>query len=179
MSHDSSPDVKPMVEEPGAPVTEDAPEAPPAQTGKAKKVGRNDPCPCGSGKKYKACCIHLEEDAAVVNAILAKIPQGVTENMPHFINWLLNTGQIRYLGWVKPEAWDLLLLQTLHARCLTDMQMQARQQQEQQASNPEWLAQQREHLAAQLGKLDERLAELAQSEESARPPSPGNTSPAT
>ncbi len=22
----------------------------------AKKVGRNDPCPCGSGKKYKQCC---------------------------------------------------------------------------------------------------------------------------
>ena len=21
-----------------------------------KKVGRNDPCPCGSGKKYKRCC---------------------------------------------------------------------------------------------------------------------------
>jgi preprotein translocase subunit SecA len=21
-----------------------------------KKVGRNDPCPCGSGKKYKYCC---------------------------------------------------------------------------------------------------------------------------
>ena len=21
-----------------------------------KKVGRNDPCPCGSGKKYKKCC---------------------------------------------------------------------------------------------------------------------------
>ncbi|MCK5590137.1 MAG: SEC-C domain-containing protein, partial [Dehalococcoidales bacterium] len=21
-----------------------------------KKVGRNDPCPCGSGKKYKHCC---------------------------------------------------------------------------------------------------------------------------
>jgi uncharacterized protein YecA (UPF0149 family) len=20
------------------------------------KVGRNDPCPCGSGKKYKKCC---------------------------------------------------------------------------------------------------------------------------
>ena len=20
------------------------------------KVGRNDPCPCGSGKKYKVCC---------------------------------------------------------------------------------------------------------------------------
>ncbi len=23
---------------------------------KGKKVGRNDPCPCGSGKKYKKCC---------------------------------------------------------------------------------------------------------------------------
>ncbi len=22
----------------------------------AEKVGRNDPCPCGSGKKYKHCC---------------------------------------------------------------------------------------------------------------------------
>ena len=23
---------------------------------KKEKVGRNDPCPCGSGKKYKKCC---------------------------------------------------------------------------------------------------------------------------
>ena len=22
----------------------------------SRKVGRNDPCPCGSGKKYKQCC---------------------------------------------------------------------------------------------------------------------------
>ena len=22
-----------------------------------KKIGRNDPCPCGSGKKYKNCCL--------------------------------------------------------------------------------------------------------------------------
>ncbi len=27
------------------------------------KTGRNDPCPCGSGKKYKHCC--LEKDRAV------------------------------------------------------------------------------------------------------------------
>jgi preprotein translocase subunit SecA len=24
--------------------------------GSQRKVGRNDPCPCGSGKKYKKCC---------------------------------------------------------------------------------------------------------------------------
>jgi hypothetical protein len=23
---------------------------------RAEKVGRNEPCPCGSGKKYKKCC---------------------------------------------------------------------------------------------------------------------------
>ncbi len=28
----------------------------PAAAVTAGKVGRNDPCPCGSGKKYKHCC---------------------------------------------------------------------------------------------------------------------------
>lgn len=28
------------------------------------KVGRNDPCPCGSGKKYKHCCMGRDEEAA-------------------------------------------------------------------------------------------------------------------
>jgi len=27
----------------------------------AKKVGPNDPCPCGSGKKYKKCCMQKEK----------------------------------------------------------------------------------------------------------------------
>jgi uncharacterized protein len=27
-----------------------------AQPVRAQKIGRNDPCPCGSGKKYKKCC---------------------------------------------------------------------------------------------------------------------------
>src|SRR4029077_19524606 len=28
------------------------------------RVGRNDPCPCGSGKKYKKCHLPLEEGGA-------------------------------------------------------------------------------------------------------------------
>ena len=28
----------------------------PPQLIRSKKIGRNDPCPCGSGKKYKKCC---------------------------------------------------------------------------------------------------------------------------
>lgn len=27
-----------------------------------KEIGRNDPCPCGSGKKYKKCCMDKAED---------------------------------------------------------------------------------------------------------------------
>jgi uncharacterized protein len=26
------------------------------QTREPQIIGRNDPCPCGSGKKYKKCC---------------------------------------------------------------------------------------------------------------------------
>ena len=29
---------------------------------KIPKVGRNDPCPCGSGKKYKKCCMAKNEE---------------------------------------------------------------------------------------------------------------------
>ena len=28
-----------------------------------KKPGRNDPCPCGSGKKYKNCCMKKDQEA--------------------------------------------------------------------------------------------------------------------
>ena len=31
----------------------------------AKKVGPNDPCPCGSGKKYKKCCMQKDKEAGM------------------------------------------------------------------------------------------------------------------
>jgi uncharacterized protein YecA (UPF0149 family) len=43
---ESKPEVAPHVEEaPSMPV-------------RRKKIGRNEPCPCGSGKKYKKCCLN-------------------------------------------------------------------------------------------------------------------------
>jgi len=46
---------------------------------KDSKIGRNDPCPCGSGKKYKQCCltknpasnqfITAYDDGAIINCI--------------------------------------------------------------------------------------------------------------
>lgn len=38
------------------PVSTNADEISKTIVNKEKKVGRNDPCPCGSGKKYKKCC---------------------------------------------------------------------------------------------------------------------------
>ncbi len=40
------------------PVNRSRPDAPPgaSPTPTPRKPGRNDPCPCGSGKKYKKCC---------------------------------------------------------------------------------------------------------------------------
>jgi len=32
------------------------------------KIGRNDPCPCGSGKKYKQCCLASDQNAAAARA---------------------------------------------------------------------------------------------------------------
>ena len=34
---------------------------------KEKKAGPNDPCPCGSGKKYKKCCMQKEKNAGMEN----------------------------------------------------------------------------------------------------------------
>lgn len=35
----------------------------------SKKVYPNDPCPCGSGKKYKLCCKGKQDDADFVNPL--------------------------------------------------------------------------------------------------------------
>ncbi len=40
----------------------DYPVARPSPAAQRTKAGRNDPCPCGSGKKYKKCCWSKERD---------------------------------------------------------------------------------------------------------------------
>ena len=51
------------------------------------KTGRNDQCPCGSGRKYKKCCESKEQSGgarstlmmiAVGGALLAAIAVGIT-----------------------------------------------------------------------------------------------------
>jgi hypothetical protein len=38
-----------------------------------KELGRNDPCHCGSGRKYKVCC--LDKDEAKERAARAKLAE--------------------------------------------------------------------------------------------------------
>jgi len=40
------------------------------------KIGRNDPCPCGSGQKYKRCCLPRDEATAAERAFEARLGGG-------------------------------------------------------------------------------------------------------
>lgn len=39
-----------------------------------KKIGRNDPCPCGSGKKYKKCCLGKDREIQTLAITASKAP---------------------------------------------------------------------------------------------------------
>ena len=45
-----------------------------------KALGRNDPCHCGSGKKYKQC--HLDKDEAAAREARAKAVAEAEQNAP-------------------------------------------------------------------------------------------------
>lgn len=55
------------------------------------KVGRNDPCPCGSGKKYKHCCYakdSVKHEEPIIEAAETAEPEdpeaeGSHPNTPH------------------------------------------------------------------------------------------------
>jgi len=81
------------------------------------KPGRNDPCPCGSGKKYKKCCLAKDEAAAA--AVRPPPPPPRRSTVFHPIDWdtddldnasnhvvdLINAGR---LDEAEAEAHDLL-----------------------------------------------------------------------
>ncbi|MDP2916697.1 MAG: tetratricopeptide repeat protein [Dehalococcoidia bacterium] len=75
----------------------------------AKKVGRNDPCPCGSGKKYKKCCGRdagtalqpppfdrrvMERDLLALKQTIEEKEFGSVEEMNRYIKETNKTGRI-------------------------------------------------------------------------------------
>jgi hypothetical protein len=49
-------------------------------------VGRNEPCPCGSGLKYKKCCLRADQSKAREALLAEKASELNRENRPHSIH---------------------------------------------------------------------------------------------
>ena len=43
------------------------------------KIGRNEPCPCGSGQKYKKCCLKKEAEMRDAPLISPEVFQRVKD----------------------------------------------------------------------------------------------------
>ena len=64
-----------------------------------QKIGRNDPCPCGSGKKYKQCCQkNMSEGTSVprhkITAKWLNAPQGPNLMERTFGESIASTGRV-------------------------------------------------------------------------------------
>ncbi len=85
------------------------------------KTGRNDPCPCGSGKKYKNCCIHEEVEPATD---IGTVDGVVTKKL---VEWVLREHSERaraLVPLVSEELWNSEGAQA-HAHMLIAYEMTA------------------------------------------------------
>lgn len=65
------------------------------------KVGRNDPCPCGSGKKYKRCCLAKAEAAPVEELAWRRLRRLLDEHQRDMLRFVTNA----YGRVAIEEAW--------------------------------------------------------------------------
>ena len=80
------------------------------------KIGRNEPCPCGSGKKFKRCCMLVDNPASVVSDDLKDFLGNVEANSleevqamaEQFMQQKNDAAQDDFLG-LTPEQMHLVL----------------------------------------------------------------------
>ena len=95
------------------------------------KVGRNDPCPCGSGKKYKKCCARIDDEKTAqlspeecrlfyetwfglmsfVNERKSVIETKIKPEYPNTVNDMM-IHKVREVLWKKPELIDEYIRET-------------------------------------------------------------------
>ena len=66
------------------------------------KVGRNESCPCGSGKKYKVCCGAAPETESPQILAWRRLSRAVQDHAPKLLSFIAEShgrGAI-------PEAWE-------------------------------------------------------------------------
>lgn len=81
-----------------------------------KKIGRNDPCPCGSGKKYKQCC---HDKAQAQQPRRTMLPQAMQMALAHYQGGQLPQAeaichQVLRISPKQPDALHLLGAITLN-----------------------------------------------------------------
>jgi tetratricopeptide (TPR) repeat protein len=74
------------------------------------KIGRNDPCACGSGKKYKKCCMASDEAAA-----RAVQPAAVPVRRPSGANYFQEHGEPDELTEASNAVVDMVQAGNLNA----------------------------------------------------------------
>lgn len=61
-----------------------------------EKTGRNDPCPCGSGKKYKKCCLKLDRTLNAPGALdRDSIMESMRQMQDRFAKQRVREGEVR------------------------------------------------------------------------------------
>ena len=70
------------------------------------KIGRNDLCPCGSGKKYKKCC--LASDEAATRAARPAQPAAVPERRPSLASYVQEHDQLDELTEASNAVVDMV-----------------------------------------------------------------------
>jgi hypothetical protein len=75
--------------------------SPPFNDGPAMKPGRNDPCPCGSGKKYKHCCLIAATVASPHDLLWRRLRRELDGFPTRMLNFMANTYGVEAMG----EAW--------------------------------------------------------------------------
>ena len=82
----------------------------------AKKPGRNEPCPCGSGKKYKKCCIDAAAGTAV--AVVEKPAAAPIEEKYDLLEMYPNSAAFRELYEEEAINIDMFVYKALRHRAI-------------------------------------------------------------
>ncbi|MFO7896085.1 MAG: SEC-C metal-binding domain-containing protein, partial [Candidatus Cloacimonadales bacterium] len=64
------------------------------------KIGRNEPCPCGSGKKYKKCCLNKNQELSTefIFRKSREIDLEIIDKLRHFVGQHFGP-EIIHLAW--------------------------------------------------------------------------------
>lgn len=73
-----------------------------------QKIGRNDPCPCGSGKKYKKCCFLFSDSQKVPENHYISSSENIDYGIP------MPTDLFFKLNKVRPYSAPFILFNLLH-----------------------------------------------------------------